>query len=78
MTPEDARSHQWQVGDDVIWLYEARGGYGFVQQVKARVVGVSKSRVKIEAVQLHTGGQRRTVTRFVQPHRLFPPRKADD
>lgn len=53
-------------GDKAIWLYEARGGYGFVYRVPCEVVKVTAKRVVIRAVN-RLGN---TVERAVKPEKL--------
>lgn len=60
----------YQIGDRVMWLYEARGGYGYTQNVAAVVVGVGRKRVAIEVAQRHTLGPWRRVRKLVTPDRL--------
>lgn len=44
-------------GEKVIWCRELRGGYGFIHNIPAEVIGVSKMRVRIRA-NLAKGGTR--------------------
>ena len=53
-------------GDSVTWLYEPRGGYGYVILVPATVVKKGGTRVQIEAVDR----EGRAVRRWVKPERL--------
>lgn len=60
----------WRVGDDAIWLCEARGGYGFVQRVHAVVVAVTPKRIRIR-VQRRVGNEWHEEQKTVTPQRLF-------
>lgn len=55
-----------QVGLDVIWRRELRGGYGYVEHVQAKVVKVTDKRVSIACTKL-SGDQ---VVRSVKPESL--------
>ena len=56
-------------GQKVTWMYEARGGYGYVIPVPATVVKVTnKGHVCIDA-DLKTGGVKR---KYVKPDSLKP------
>lgn len=63
----------WCVGDHAIWLYEARGGYGYTQRVKAIVERVGPRRITIRVRQIHSLGVEREVVKSVTPQRLVRP-----
>ena len=56
----------WMPGQQVEWLYECRGGYGYRYWVPAVVVRVTVKRVTVIA-QLRDGGSRQV---SVKPDRL--------
>jgi hypothetical protein len=58
-------------GDKVNWLYEARGGYGYVSSVAAVVSRVGSKRVEIR-IASRSRDQWVVMTRWVQPERLTP------
>lgn len=51
-------SNQWQVGQPVDWLFEARGGYGYRYWVNAKIVRIGKKKITIDA-DLADGGTKR-------------------
>lgn len=53
-------------GDQVTWLHDQRGGYGYVQPVPVTVKKVGKKKVQVEA-PLKIGG---TKLVWVTPERL--------
>lgn len=55
-------------GDKMTWLYEQRGGYGFIIPVNAEVVKVNSKTVRVR-VQKHNG---QMVERNVKPESLRP------
>ena len=59
-------SDSLQPGDRVTWLYESRGGYGYVIPVPATIVRMGGKRVTIAA--LRKDGT--TVLRHVTPDKL--------
>jgi hypothetical protein len=58
-----------QSGERVTWLYESRGGYGYVTPVPATVVRVSAQRVTIDAA-LKNGGSRRVSVKRANIRRI--------
>ena len=58
-------------GQEVNWLYEARGGWGFTRVVIAKVVRIGKARVVIE---VHEKADRVWVRKekAVKPEKLWP------
>lgn len=58
----------YQPGQQVEWLHEARGGYGYRWWVAAVVVKVTAKRITIDA-ELQNGGVKRV---SVTPERLRP------
>lgn len=69
------------VGDRMIWLCEARGGYGYIQRVAAEVVAIGPKRVQIEVERIfRTAGvitKRVKERKWVKPDRLFLATGAD-
>lgn len=57
-----------KAGDRLTWLYEARGGYGYVTPVSALVVRVGQVRVLVEVQQLRPRCE--LVQRWVRPDHL--------
>lgn len=57
---------EMQTGDRVTWLYEPRGGYGYVIPVDGTVIRIGPRRIMI-AVSKCNGDR---VERWVQPDRL--------
>ena len=50
-------------GDNVVWMYEHRGGYGYVVPVPAVLVKMHKVNAVIDA-QLKDGGTKRVTVRI--------------
>jgi hypothetical protein len=66
-------SNTYQPGDLATWLYEPRGGYGYIIPVDAEVVRVTGKRVRVRVRRVSGEMVERTVTE----ERLRPrPRKA--
>jgi hypothetical protein len=58
-----SNSESLQPGERVTWLYESRGGYGYITPVPATVVRVTAQRVTIDAALRNAGTRRVTVKR---------------
>lgn len=63
MTPAIRRVQDVRPGDDVVWMYEHRGGYGYVTPVPAVLVKMHKVKAVIDA-QLKDGGTKRVTVRI--------------
>lgn len=57
---------KFKPGDDIIWHYSPRGGYGYVFKIPGVVVGFGRCRVKIEIAKAN--GEK--VQRFVSEGQL--------
>lgn len=64
----------FQIGQKVTWVHEARGGYGAIQHVAGIVRSIGK-RVTIEVAMRHTLGVYVRVLKRVTPDRLKPREK---
>ncbi len=53
MTP----AKRYALGERVIWMHQPHGGYGYIMEVPAIVVGYTAKRVKISAL-LKSGEQK--------------------
>ena|SRR5271166_3914026 len=59
------------IGDKVNWLYQARGGYGYLMNVAAVVRKIGSNKVQIRATK-RVDDKWIAGTRWVQPERLTP------
>jgi hypothetical protein len=59
------------IGDKVNWLYQARGGYGYLMNVAAVVTKIGSKKVQIRAAK-RVDDKWIAVTRWVLPERLTP------
>lgn len=64
----DGGKMSFEQGDKVIWVHQPHGGYGYLIEVPAVVIGVTAKRVRI-AAKLQNGTEK-FVT--VRPHNLRP------
>ena len=58
----------FQPEQEVIWIYEQRGGWGFTFRVRGTVKKVTAKRVQIEVEKRKTGEK---VLRWVKPEKLL-------
>ncbi len=52
--PQWSEKPEWRIGEQVIWVHEMRGGYGYVEKIPAIIVKLGEARVTIE-VQRKSG-----------------------
>jgi len=67
--PRQASSAAWSPGQEVTWVYETRGGWGYIWHVPAYVVKVTAKRVGIAALY---GDGETWVPRWVKSEKLLP------
>jgi hypothetical protein len=58
-----------KTGDKVNWLYEGRGGYGYVRSIAGVVIRIAPKKVQIRVARRH-GDKWVGVSRWVEHERL--------
>lgn len=54
VTEEDSKMN-WQVGQEIRWMQQHRGGYGYVSNIKAYVVKIGPCKIGIAVLRIKTG-----------------------
>jgi hypothetical protein len=56
----------FKINDQVVWLHEPRGGYGYIYPVNAKITRITLKKIQIEVVKKN--GEK--VCRWVLPEKL--------